>query len=262
MPVTLNAAPVHQAESFGFPFSAQQLQQIAHKPEYNEMASEQSGVWTIETVILNQPLIIKSGRHQISPRSVFSPDKIQLSGDSTLLGVRLGKVDEPSTLVEITDSAFAEIAIDGITLCSDPKRQAVPELAHIALYSGTLIWNGCGEVYWPEQLTPQRRGQSWILVTETVQPTSARALRSPVPINSTANSTIPLEDMNQNPSSGLSPPQITGIAIGGVIVVILIAAAVISIATYSPPEPLPSIDWIDSIIELNSAGTGFVWTAD
>lgn len=181
----INATPVRQADSFSFPFSAQQLPHIVHKPGQDEMASESSGLWTVEAISLSQPLIITSGRHQASPSLIFRSERIKLFRDSSLQGVNLGRVDKTTSLVEIHDSAFIELAINGTALCPTPQRQTVPELAQIVLYSGKLVWNGCGQVYWPDHIQPQRNGQSWQLTT---MPAGMPAGSASVKKRSTTNS--------------------------------------------------------------------------
>ena len=241
------------------------------------MASKiSSRQWTVETIDLNQPLVIHSGYHQVSPEFVFRPEQIEISGDSHLFGIRLGSVDENVILVEINDSAFLEVAIDGVALC-EPERQMVPELAQIALYSGRLVWNGCGQVYWPENIEPQRTGQSWQLITELPETASGKGPVFNSTLSTVSNQTLPTDEANQDSSSGLSTAQIGGIIVGTAVIVVVVAFVVISVVagrqSGSPAINLSSsissfslasfsLEWINKLMKLNSSGSGFVLTSD
>lgn len=265
----LYATSTRQIDSFSFPFSKEQLQQIPQKPGQYDMASKASpGVWSVESVDFTQPLVLGSDRHQISPEFIFKPDRIDLFGNATLFGVRLGTVDDDATVVEINNSAFLEVAINGVDVC-EPERQPVPEQAQITLYSGRLVWNGCGQIYWPEGIEPKRSGQSWEIMTELIDVASG--------VEPGLNSTLSSEFTKPNSSSGLTTYQIAGIVIGVVVVVVMVAGLIVYTVTRSQAvfdsdfrEPLEwsdsdlggSLEWVNEFVFPKPDGSGFQYCLD
>ena len=129
-----------------------------------------------------QPTTLTGNSVWCAPDTTVVSPAVFLFNESQLTGLRLvhGK-----TRIELNDNSLLEAVIDGEQLCQ-PERAIDPDNIDIQVHSGTLVWNGCGQVSWPESVEVQRVGNSWQLSTQASATQASGLPKSATTVNATS----------------------------------------------------------------------------
>ena len=130
-------------------------------------------------------------------------------------------------------------------------RKPTPGQSDVVVYSGGIIWNGCGQVYWPEHALLHKQGSAWVISMQT--PVESTLL--------TGNSTfviMPSPAPLEMPTDALGGISAGIYVVIGIVVVIVFVTVAGVVAYVRGPEGLgSSMQWLDkAYYELTTRGSG------
>ena len=121
------------------------------------------------------PIVLTEGIY-LYPEKPANNTHVVLAGTARLYRATLNT--EESSIIRLeSDNSFAEVAVNGHSLCPITRADTPDEDSiHIFVMAGELRWNGCGRVYYPQEASELIKldDGSWKLVVKNLKGTTQK----------------------------------------------------------------------------------------